>query len=88
MHIQSGVYCIGFICVHFRCIQCVVTSDEDLFCLSCDRSVCMFVYVIGPEFDSTSPAFVTSSQPCGGDRRPVHKNGIGSPYLGGGEGIG
>ena len=49
--------------------------------------VCLFVCVVEPGLDSTSPAFVRSRscQAAGSDGRLAQKNGIGPPSLG--EGI-
>ena len=46
--------------------------------------VCLFMYVVGTGFDSTSPTFVRSraSQEAGSDGRLVQKNGIGPPFMG------
>ena len=47
--------------------------------------VCLFVCVVGPGFDSTSPAFVRSSQPGGRERRSAcQKTESGPPSLGAG----
>ena len=49
--------------------------------------VCLFVCVVGPGFDSSSPAFVRNraSQAAGSDGRLSQKNGIGPPSMGGGK---
>ena len=79
------LFCI--ICVHFRCIQCVVTSDGVfvfVYCLvkgvtsPCDWSVYRWVYVSGrPGFDSTSPLLWEQSQPG----RHLAPNKQSGPYL-------
>ena len=79
--LQSGLYCRCFImCAIQMNPVCVVTSDLGLF------FVYLFVCVVGPGFDSTSPAFVRSraSQAAGNDGRLAPKNGIGPPFLGAG----
>ena len=95
VHLQSGLYCRCFICVHFRWTQCVLCVwlhlIEVCFLFIClwQRSqiqmtvVCLFVRVVRPGFDSTSPAFVRSraSQAAGSDGRLSQKNGIGPPSL-------
>ena len=45
---------------------------------------CLFVCVVGPGFDLTSPAFVRSraSQTAGSDGWLAQKNGIGASSLG------
>ena len=50
--------------------------------------VCLFVCVVGPGFDSTSPAFVRSRAKQAAESatssQKKTKNGIGPPYLGAG----
>ena len=48
--------------------------------------VCLFVCVVGPGFDSTSPAFVRSraSHAAGSDRRLAQKTEIGPTSMGAG----
>ena len=80
VHLQSGLYCRCCICAHFRWTQCVwLHLIEVCFLLNClwQRSQIQMtgVCVVGPGFDSTSPAFLRSSasQAAGSDGRLSQK---------------
>ena len=78
------LYCRCFICVQFRWTQCVWLHLIEVCCFFIclwQRSqihmtgACLFVCVVGPGFDSTSPAFVGSraSHAAGSDGRLAQK---------------